>query len=132
MLSLNNTAEDILREFHGDTVRWKSMLTYKENDILFIDKLLNSKAFRVAKPNLFERLQELNKEAETIASELKKLKKEVNEYESKLSGILECEDISCDTYYLENHKALKDRFEEFYTDFNEFKTKVFNYTGGIL
>jgi predicted nuclease with TOPRIM domain len=132
MLSLNNTAEDILREFHGDTLRWKSMLSYKENDILFIEKLMNSKVFKVTKSNLFERLEELKKEAEIIVSELKKLKKEVNEYEAKLSGILECEDISCDTYYMENHKSLTDHFEEFYKDFNEYKTRVFNYTGGVL
>ena len=71
-------------------------------------------------------------EIEIKTQEVKSLKKEVNEYVDKLMGILKCQDSSCDTYYLENHKVLKDKFEEFYTDFNEYKTSVFNYTGGVL
>lgn len=132
MLSLENTQEELLREFHRDTLRWKSMIGYKENEIIFIKRLLNSNAFKETTPNLFEKLQHFKHEIETKTREVKNLKKEINAYEDKLNGILECQDIACDTYYLENHKDLKNRFEEFYTDFNEYKTKVFNYTGRIL
>lgn len=68
-------------------------------------------------------------EIKTKTRETKNLKKELTEYENKLKGILECQDLSCDTYYLENHKALKERFEQFLMDINSYKTKVFNYTG---
>lgn len=132
MLSLENTQEELLKEFHHDTLRWKSIIGYKENEIQFINRLLNSNAFKETTPSLFEKLQHFKHEIKTKTREVKNLKKEINEYEDKLKGILECQDISCDTYFLDNHKALKDRFEEFYINFNEYKTKVFNYTGGIL
>lgn len=132
MLSLENTQEELLKEFHHDILRWKSIIGYKENEIQFINRLLNSNAFKETTPSLFEKLQHFKHEIKTKTREVKNLKKEINEYEDKLKGILECQDISCDTYFLDNHKALKDRFEEFYINFNEYKTKVFNYTGGIL
>lgn len=132
MLSLENTQEEMLKEFHHDTLRWKSMIGYKETEIIFINRLLNSNAFKETTPNLFEKLQHFKQEIATKTREFRNLKMEINEYEDKLKGILECQDVSCDTYYLENHKELKDRFEEFYIDFNEYKTEVFNYTGSIL
>ncbi|MGB5203478.1 hypothetical protein [Eudoraea sp.] len=132
MINQNNTAEDILRDFHRDTKRWKSMLEYKENEISFINRLLSSKAFKGTTPNLFERLEKFKDEGKNYDDKTKNLKKEISEYANELKGFLECDDISCDTFYFENHEVLKNRFEEFYLEFNEYKTKVFNYTGGVL
>jgi hypothetical protein len=132
MLSQENTQEEELRKFHHETLQWKSMIGYIEKEIVFIKRLLNAKVFKKTTPSIFEKLQHFMHEVKTKIREVKNLKKEINEYEDKLVGILECQDIACDTYYLENHKDLKERFEEFYTDFNEYKTKVFNYTGSLL
>lgn len=132
MANLKNSDQEILTEFHNDTLLWISMLGYMENDLQFINRLLNSKAFKDKVPNLFERLQNYLHEMKTKTRELKNFKKEINEYGVKLKGILECQDISCDTFYLENHRTLKNRFEKFYTEFNDYKTRIFNYTGGIL
>jgi len=68
----------------------------------------------------------------TKTGEAKSFNKEINEYEVELKGILEFQDISCDTFHGENYKSLKNRFEEFYTEFNEYKIKYFDFTGGIL
>ena len=132
MVNQNSTAEDILRDFHCDTKRWRSMLEYKKNEISFINRLLGSNAFKATTLNLFERLENFKEEGKIYADEIKILKKEISEYANALKGILECDDISCDTFYFDNHKSLKNRFEEFYLAFNEYKTKVFNYTGGVL
>ncbi|WP_273565741.1 hypothetical protein [Maribacter halichondriae] len=132
MIKQEHTSAELLAEFHNDAMGWKSMIGHKENEIRFIKRLLNSKAFTESKPTLFERLQNFKNEIETKIQELESLKKEVNIYETTLKGILECEDIACDTFYQENHGVLKKRFNDFYTGFNEYKTKVFKYTGGIL
>ena len=132
MANLKNSDQEILTEFHNDTLLWISMLGYMENDLQFINRLLNSKAFKDKVPNLFERLQNYLHEMKTKTRELKNFKKEINEYVVELKGILECQDISCDTFYLENHRTLKNHFEKLYTEFNDYKTRIFNYTGGIL
>nr|AWJ66138.1 hypothetical protein [uncultured bacterium] len=132
MLGEQNTQQELLTAFHHDAEWWKSTLGDIDTDIKMIGQLMNVKIYKANTPNLFERLQQFNHEIKERAAETKHLKKEIVEYESKLRGILECEDTSCDTYYLVNHKALKDRFEEFYTGFSYFKTGVYNYIGGIL
>ncbi|MGB5666576.1 MAG: hypothetical protein WBM53_07000 [Maribacter sp.] len=132
MINQESTSEEILSEFHCDAKLWKSMIGYMENEIQFINKLLNSNAFRDATPNLFEHLQNFKHEIKTKTREAKNFKKEINMYEAELKGILECDNISCDTFYMESHKLLKTRFEKFYSEFNDYKTRVFNYTGGNL
>lgn len=131
MLGQKNTPEEILTEFQKDTLRWKSIIGYKESEILFLYRVLSSKSFK-ERPNLYERMEKYKHELQANTREVKNLKKAISEYEAKLKGILECDVISCDTYYLENHQLFKDNFDKFYTDFNEFKTKVFNITGGLL
>jgi predicted nuclease with TOPRIM domain len=132
MLGPQNTQEELLTAFHHDAQWWTMALGYMENEIGFIERLLNYNRFQEKTPNLFERLQQFKQEMSIIITEIKTLKKEINEYEDRLRGILECEDISCDTYYLENHKDLKNRFEKFFEAFNTFKTSVFNYTASVL
>ena len=132
MVNLKNTGQEILMEFHFDAMLWKSMIGYMENEIQFINRLLNSQAFKETTPNLFERLQEIKHEMKTKTGKVKSFNKEIDKYEIELKGILECQDISRDTFSVESHKSLKNRFEEFYTEFNEYKTKVFDFTGGIL
>ncbi|HZJ20866.1 MAG TPA: hypothetical protein VFD35_11015 [Pricia sp.] len=132
MLGERNTQEELLQAFHHDAEWWKSIIVNILSEIQFIDRLLKANVFKENMPNLFERLQEFTHEIKTKTRETKNLKKELTEYEDMLRGILECQDVSCDTYYLENHKALKERFEKFYMDFNAYKTKVFNFTGSVL
>ena len=132
MLGESNTQEEIVQTFHRDAKWWKSLIGYIETEIQFINRMLKADLYKENAPNLFERLQEFTHEIKTKTRETKNLKRKVTEYEESIRGILECQDLSCDTYYLENHKALKERFEKFYIDMNAYKTKVFDYTGSIL
>ncbi|MCM4171995.1 hypothetical protein DHD32_10925 [Arenibacter sp. TNZ] len=131
MLGQKNTPEEVLTEFQKDTLWWKSIIGYKESEILFLYRVLNSKSFK-EKPNLNEPLEKFKHELQTNTREVNNLKKTLNQYEVKLKGILECDTIRCETFYVENHQLFKDNFDKFYTDFNEFKTKVYNLTGGLL
>lgn len=132
MLGEQNTKEELLTAFHKDAQWWRMNVGYIETEIHFIAHLLGAKLYKENTPNLFERLQEFKQEIDTRTTEAKELKKELEFYEDELQGILECEDISCDVYYLENHNELKKRFQEFYTNFNTYKTGVFEYIQGLL
>lgn len=132
MLGERNTPEELLAAFHHDAEWWKLTVGYIQNEIEFINRLLSAHAYKENIPNLFEHLQKFKHEMDTKTRETLNLKKELWDYEDKLRGILECEDISCDTFYLENHITLTARFEKFYIGFNDYKTNVFNYLGAIL
>jgi hypothetical protein len=132
MLSEHNTQEEVLSAFHRDAEWWKLMIGYMEKEIQFITRLLNSNTFKGATLNLFEHLQQFKGEMETKTKETHAFKKAIEQYGDKLKGILECEEIHCDTYYLDRHKELKVRFEEHYKDFNACKTNVFEYLGSLM
>ena len=132
MLGERNTPEELITAFHHDSEWWKSAIGYLENEIQFINRLLHAHVYKEGTSNLFERLQQFKHEMAAKTRETANLKKEILEYEDKLRGILECQDLSCDAYYIESHKALKERYEVFYTGFNNYKAKVFDYLGGIF
>ena len=132
MLGKQKTHEELLNAFLHDAQWWKLTLGYIETETWFIEQLLNARIYKENTPNLFERLQKFKHEIKTRVKETKNLKKEIADYEDKLHGFLEPQDISSNTDFLQNHWELKDRYEEFYTGLNDYKTRVFNYIGGML
>ncbi len=132
MLDEQNTQKELLTTFLHDAQWWKLALGYIETENWFIDKLLNADIYKENTPNLFERIQKFRNEIAAIGTQTQNLKKEMTEYEDELHDLLEGQDISLDADYPENHMKLKDRFEEFYTGLNDYKTRVYNYIGGML
>ncbi len=132
MLGEQNTPNELLTAFYHDAEWWKLTVSYIQNEMEFINRLLTAHAYKENIPNLFEHIQKFKHELATKTRETLNFKKELLDYEDKLRGILECEDISCDTFYLENHSSLKARFEHFYTHYNDFKINMFNYLGANL
>jgi hypothetical protein len=132
MDNLDNTTEESLLKFHRDVLWWKSIIEFTETEVSFINRLLNSNAFDANHPNIFEKLDKFKHQIKTETRELKNLKEIIESHDNKMRGMIECDDLSCDAVYLENHESLKIHFEKFLKSFFEYKSKVFNYTGSIL
>jgi hypothetical protein len=124
--------EESLSKFHQDVLWWKLNIQFAETEILFVNRLLNSSAFKQNIPNIFERLEQFKHHIKTETRALKNLKQDVNNHNSKMQNMAECEDLFCDAVYLKNHDMLKIHFEQFSKCFGELKSKIFNYTGPIL
>lgn len=120
------------KDLHFEILEWKSELQYIEGEIKFIKQLLHAAVFESATSNLFERLQEFNQGVSEIETALQSLKESLGKHENELGGILECEEVSCDTIFFQRHAIAAQKFNDFYKDFQSFKAKVFGYTGGIL
>jgi hypothetical protein len=123
--------EESLSKFHQDVLWWQMHIEFAQTEIQFIYKLLNSSAFE-QHHNLFERLELFKNQIKTETKALENLKEDVNRHNNKMKGMAECEDLFCDTMYLENHDLLQDHFESFSKSFGQLKSKIFNYTGSIL
>ena len=124
--------EELISILHKDVVCWKLNLEFAETKILFINRLLNSSAFKQQIPNLFERLEQFKLQIRTETSALENLKEDVNNYESKIQNLAECEHLFCDADYLKNLDILKTQFEQFSKTLGDLSSKIFNYTGAIL
>lgn len=124
--------EKKVEELHWEIQQWKSQLQFMDDEILFIDRLLNSYAFQPNTPNLFERLQDFKLRLEDAKKCSIDLKKPISKHENTLGGMLECTDSICDLDYYRKHKTLQIKVDESLSDFQQLKSEIFNYAGGIL
>jgi hypothetical protein len=121
-----------VEELYRDTKRWKSSFQFTANEMLFLERLLNSYVFEPNTPNLFERLLDYQERLKRTISKKTEVTDRIRKHENKLGGMLECTDSSCDLEYYRKHEQLKAEVVSFCEDFRQLKTEIFNYAGGIL
>jgi hypothetical protein len=121
-----------VEELYRDTKRWKSSFQFTANEMLFLERLLNSYVFEPNTPNLFERLLDYQERLKRTISKKTEVTDRIRRHENKLGGMLECTDSSCDLEYYRNHEQLKAEVVSFCEDFRQLKSEIFNYAGGIL
>lgn len=121
-----------VEELHYELQGWKSNLHFIDDEIIFIDRLLNSYVFQPNTPNLFERLQDFQHRLKKTKDTKTKLKTRIAKNENNLGGMVECTDESCDLEYYQKHDKLKAEVVDSISKFRELKSEIFNYAGGIL
>ncbi|MER3374602.1 MAG: hypothetical protein RIM83_08185 [Allomuricauda sp.] len=123
--------EEMLSDFHFDIKRWKSLIGHMENEIVFLDRLLSSDAFDTLMTRTMREQHNLfKKRIGTKRDLLADLKSEVGEHHGHLLGM--GKDANGDAVFGEHHRSLKNRFEKFCKEFNEFRARVLLQTGSVL
>ncbi len=120
------------QEFHTTTKNWISSLQFIEDELRFIEYLMCSYVFEPDTPNLFERLQDYKERIQNIQFRKKNMAKWLLNHENELSGLLESRQEDSDSSYAEKHRELQVEFLLFHEDFQQLKSEIFNYAGGIL
>lgn len=121
-----------VEELHWDSQRWKSNLQLMEDELVFIDRLLNSYVFEPNTPNLFERLQDYKERLKKAKAGKKRVRESISRHEVNLGGMLECADNTCDKEYYQKHDLLTAEVLLCLDNFQNLKWEIFNYAGGIL
>ena len=119
-------------ELHWEIQRWKSSLQFMDDEMVFIMRLLDSYVFQPDTPNLFERLQNYKTHLKKMVSMKSEIRKNMSEHENNLGGMLECTDSACDLGYYRKHDKLQSQVDDCLAEFQELKSEIFNYAGGIL
>ncbi len=121
-----------LAELYSDSQQWKSQLRLMADELLFIKRLLNSYVFEPNTPNLFERLQGYQDRLKQIHNQRIVVRGHITRHENDLGGILECTDRACSLEYYKKHGHLSNEAADCLLDFQNLKSEIFNYAGGIL
>lgn len=121
-----------VEELHRETQQWQSKLHFMHDEVIFIDRLLNSYVFEPNTLNLFERLQDYQHRLRKEGDHKTKLNALITKHESDLGGMLECTDESCDLLYYQKHDKLNTEVLNCVENFRVLKSEIFNYAGGIL
>ncbi|MDX1602901.1 MAG: hypothetical protein R3209_07500 [Salinimicrobium sediminis] len=111
---------------------WKEELSYISEEINFLILFLTADIFRKNVLNLYEKLQLFYNDLQEIKKENIELIREVHNHRYDIEGILECEDISCEVFYHEEHIKLGQRIQDFADKFKVLKMDIYLYTGSNL
>ena len=120
--------ERLLKEYS----RWKERLSYFSEEINFLNQYLGADIFQKNVLNLYERLQVFYDELQNFKRENLELIRELHNHRYDIEGILECEDISCEVFYHNQHLKLEQRILDFAQSFRKFKLEIFSFTANYL
>ncbi|GAA4112413.1 hypothetical protein GCM10022393_10860 [Aquimarina addita] len=125
-------SEKKIEEIHFDNLTWKSHIDFIEKELQFIERLISSYVFEPTTPNLFERLHEYKNDITNVKNQIYSLRMDLIKHENDMGGILECDTVSCDTFFYQQYKKMTQKFADFQVEFSNLKNNVFKYAGGVL
>ena len=115
-----------------ENTQWKRNISDTASEMEFLKQFLEADVFQTNIPNLYEHLQEFFEELESLKEEQLELVRETQHHGHNIDGMLECEDISCEVFYHEEHLLLHHRVMKFLEKFASFRLSVFSYCGQKL
>lgn len=124
--------ETNIEELMADTAVWNSLLLTNTEEVKFLKALLTADVFEESIPNLYERLQEFYNEIEESKMVNIDLHESLRNHKNDLNGMMECEDISCESFYHSQHQALSNRIHDQLSKFQEIKLHIFRFCSPVL
>ncbi|NNK17598.1 MAG: hypothetical protein HKP49_00435 [Maribacter sp.] len=121
-----------IEELYTDFQHWKSHLNLMQDELSFIDHLLNSYIFEPNTPNLFERLQDYKTRLKKVSVNRLEVSQIIAKHEKELGGMMQCTDAVCDKAYYKKHEITKAESVSCLENFQNLKSEIFQYAGGIL
>ncbi len=120
--------EDLL----ADTSQWDRAFYEYTEEINFFKSLVTSDIFENEMPNLYEKLQEYFTQLTEMNDEKIGLQEAIHNHRNDLAGMMECEDISCETFYHSHHHNLMKRIEKHLSRFRDLKLHLIRFTTPLL
>ena len=118
VIKMHQDQDDLQKFFISrDVDRWKDeVASIKEEIILFIN-LLTSKNSKLYS-NILEKVEDFK-------AENSKFSEELISYDRKLEVLKECEDLQCETFFLNSHNDFQEKIESYFSEYRNFKKNVF-------
>lgn len=111
----------------NDIGEWNKKLLSTSDEITFLNQFISADIFIQGLPNLFEHLFTFSNELAALKTEKIELHQVISNHKNDLNGMLECEDISCESFYYSEHKKLENRLIKFLNELHEFQTQLFKF-----
>lgn len=119
--------EDILMlNLCTDVNKWKSEVTFIEIENQFYKELFSSRLIEKTNINRQD-VNFLKQEIEGLDDMNQEFLARLREFIIDLDGLKECDDVHCDTYYLNNHQNFKVEIENYFFKNRNLKTLIYSY-----
>lgn len=120
--------EDIQRlNLCTDVNKWKSEVTHIGLENQFYKRIFSSPLVEKTAINK-EDIKFLLEELRTLDLKNRDFSDKLREFIIELDGMKECDDMHCETYYLNNHQKFKIDIENYFYQNRNLKALVFSYT----
>jgi hypothetical protein len=119
--------EKNVEEHINDIREWNKRLQTSSEEITFLNQFVSADIFQQDLPNLYEHLFTFSNTLTALKTEKIDLHQVISNHKNDINGMLECEDISCESVYYSEHKKIENRLVKFLDDFNEFQTQLFKF-----
>ncbi len=125
-----STVNDDIQEVHtkfmiNDLKRWDEELKIIDVEMSFYDEFLQASCNIV--PSSENERKEILEHVAHFQKMNEEFKQEFIEFSNKLEGIVECDDLQCETYYVNNHTEFKQSIEKHFSLYKTFKSRIFAY-----
>lgn len=124
--------ENNIEELHADTLYWDEKFQFHSEEVSFLKSLLTAPVFKGNIPNMYEKLQEFYNELMELKSEKMEIQEAMRNHKNDLNGMMECEDISCETFYHSQHQKLANRIIEHLNKFKQLKMEIYRFCTPLL
>ena len=124
--------EQEIAELLKENTGWKNSMAGINEEIHFLNLYLRGDIFDDDRPELYEKLEKYMHELENLKAESIQLSREIHNHRYDIEGMMECEDISCEVFYHEEHIKLEKQMENLKEKLNFFRRDLFAYTGNAL
>jgi len=124
--------EKSIDELRFNSSLWVSELDFVGIEISFIIQLLKSYPIKTEIPNLFEHIQLFNKELEILEKERNIIIDNIHQYKNELSGMIECDKLSCDNVYVIAYEKLAKYVFKFLQSYKKLKIEIYEFLNNIL
>ncbi len=117
-----------VEELENDTLEWDKTLQTCTDELVFLKHLLTSEVFQTINPNTSEKIKSYTEEFEDIKTEKIEVQLALRNHKNDLKGMLECEDISCDIFYQNQHQELLNRLKDLLANYQQLKLSIFHFS----
>lgn len=128
----NSANERNVENILKDIKEWNKKLQNSSPTLTFLSQFITADIFQKDHPNLFENLFTYSTSLRELKTEKIELHQELINHKNDINGMLECEDISCETFYYSRHEKLGNRLQAFFSNFSEFQTEFFKFCNNKL
>lgn len=122
VIQKHHDEQDIQKIFiDRDIKNWREEIEIITEEMLFFNNLLQLKATETKAnySNLLKKIDEFK--IANLSS-----KENLIGYVHKLEGIKECEDLQCETYFLNDHTDFKKKIENYFSKYRKLKKNIFS------
>ncbi|PZD76703.1 hypothetical protein [Mesonia sp. K7] len=112
--------------FHDELRQWKKELKFINRELQFLSKLLDSRLVRKAKANEEDGSYVLTS-LEQMLQKNKDFLFQLIQFKNESEKIRECEDMQCETYFLNEHILFKKKYVSHIAQIQNIKDIIFNF-----